>query len=120
MGNLFSGGGSGAEGSINPFSVIGSAAEALSNFLPEVSEAQGDRGALNQGLNAAYDGIADGAMSIPPVGTAIGGIMKVGGFLTKGLNALGAGTDGMTATDAVLGSPFFALTPFGLLNGLAG
>lgn len=120
MGNLFSGGGSGAEGSINPFSVIGSAAGALSNFLPEVSEAQGDRGALNQGLNAAYDGIADAAMSIPPVGTAIGGIMKVGGFLTKGLNALGAGTDGMSTADAVLGSPFFALTPFGLLNGLAG
>lgn len=119
MGNLFSGGGSGAEGGINPFSVIGSAAGALSNFLPEVSEAQGDRGALNQGLNAAYDGIADGAMSIPPVGTTIGGIMKVGGFLTKGLNALGAGTDGMTATDAVLGSPFFALT-LGLLNGLGG
>lgn len=119
MGNLFSGGGSGAEGSINPFSVIGSAAGALSNFLPEVSEAQGDRGALNQGLNAAYDGIADAAMSIPPVGTTIGGIMKVGGFLTKGLNALGAGTDGMTATDAVLGSPFFALT-LGLLNGLGG
>ena len=113
-------GGSGAVGGINPFKTIGAAADALTGFLPQTTESQGDYGALSQGLDAAYNGIADAAMGIPPVGTMIGGIMKVGGFLTKGLNALGAGTDGMTAADAVLGSPFFALTPFGLLNGLAG
>lgn len=113
-------GGSGAVGGINPFKTIGAAADALTGFLPQTTESQGDYGALSQGLDAAYNGIADAAMGIPPVGTMIGGIMKVGGFVSKGLNALGAGTDGMTAQDAILGSPFFSLTPLGLINGIFG
>jgi len=34
-------------------------------------------------------------MSMPGWGPLVGGIMKGAGFLSKGLNALGAGTDGM-------------------------
>lgn len=52
--------------------------------------------------------------------TLVGGIMKGGAMLGKGLNALGGGTDGKTTTDAILGSSFFNLTPFGLINGFGG
>ena len=52
--------------------------------------------------------------------TLVGGIMKGGAMLGKGLNALGGGTDGKTTTDAILGSSFLNLTPFGLINGFGG
>ena len=46
--------------------------------------------------------------------------MKGGSLLGKGMNALGGGTDGMTTTDAILGSSFLNLTPLGLVNGFGG
>lgn len=52
--------------------------------------------------------------------TLVGGIMKGGALLGKGINALGGGTDGMTNTDAILGSSFLSLTPLGLVNGFGG
>ena len=52
--------------------------------------------------------------------TLVGGIMKGGALLGKGVNALGGGTDGMTTTDAILGSSFLNLTPIGLVNGFGG
>lgn len=52
--------------------------------------------------------------------TLVGGIMKGGAMLGKGMNALGGGTSGMTSTDAILGSSFFNLTPVGLVNGFGG
>ena len=52
--------------------------------------------------------------------TLVGGIMKGGALLGKGLNTLGGGTDGMTSTDAILGSSFLSLTPLGLVNGFGG
>ena len=113
-------GSGGISSSISPFSMVGSAADALTNFLPQATELEGDSGALAAGLQGAYDGIANAAMSIPPVGTMIGGIMKAGNLLGRGLNALGGGTDGMTTQDAILGSPFFNLTPLGMINGFFG
>lgn len=113
-------GGSGGIGSINPFSAVGAAADALTNFLPQASEMSGDAGGVAAGLQGAWDGISDVAMAIPPVGTMVGGIMKAANFVGRGLNALGAGTDGMSVQDAILGSPFFNLTPFGLINGIFG
>jgi len=35
-------------------------------------------------------------MSFGPIGALVGGIMKAGSFVGKGLNAAGLGTDGMT------------------------
>lgn len=113
-------GSGGISGSISPFSMVGSAADTLTNFLPQATELEGDSGQLAAGLQGAYDGIANAAMSIPPVGTVIGGIMKASNFLGRGLNALGGGTDGMTIQDAILGSPFFNLTPLGMINGFFG
>lgn len=52
--------------------------------------------------------------------TLVGGIMKGGALLGKGVNALGGGTSGMTSTDAILGSSFLNLTPIGLVNGFGG
>jgi hypothetical protein len=71
-------------------------------------------------MDSVYDGISDAAMSFGPVGMLAGGIMKGGALLGKGLNALGGGTDGMTNTDAILGSSFLSLTPLGLINGFGG
>ena len=55
-----------------------------------------------------------------PYGALIGGIMKGGSLLGKGINAIGGGTDGQTTLDSVLGSSFLNLTPLGLINGFFG
>ena len=71
-------------------------------------------------MDTVYDGISDAAMSFGPVGMMVGGIMKGGKLLGGALNSIGGGTDGMTTTDAILGSSFLNLTPIGLLNGFGG
>ena len=71
-------------------------------------------------MDSVYDGISDAAMSLGPVGMLVGGIMKGGAMLGKGVNALGGGTDGQTTVDAILGSSFLSLTPIGLINGFGG
>nr|DAH12161.1 MAG TPA: hypothetical protein [Caudoviricetes sp.]DAV60201.1 MAG TPA: hypothetical protein [Caudoviricetes sp.] len=38
-------------------------------------------------------------MGFTPVGTIIGGAMKVGGFVGDALSSMGVGTDQMTTTD---------------------
>lgn len=124
MGSMISSmlpGGSGAGiGSLNPYGAIGAAADTITNMLPQATEMSGDAGGLAAGLDAAYDGISDAAMAIPPVGTMIGGVMKAGKLVGRAMNALGAGTDGMSNIDAILGSPFFNLTPLGMINGIFG
>lgn len=113
--------GSGANSSsINPFSMIGAGADMLTNFLPQPTEYSGDAGNISAGIDSAWDGASSAMMGFPPIGTAIGGIMKGSKFLGRAVNALGAGTDGMTTQDAILGSPLFNLTPFGLINGIFG
>ena len=99
---------------------VGAAADMLGSFMPEKDEYSGTKGDLTQTLDSTYDNIANTLMAIPGLGTLAGGIMKAGSFLGKGVNALGGGTDGMTNTDAILGSSFLNLTPFGLINGFGG
>ena len=41
-------------------------------------------------------------------------------LLGHGVKAMGGGTDGMTTTDAVLGSAFLQATPIGMINGFGG
>lgn len=64
-------------------------------FLPEKDEYSGAKGELTQTLDTAYDNIANAAMAIPGIGAAVGGLMKLGSFGSKAVNALGGGTDGM-------------------------
>ena len=99
---------------------IGAASDLLGSFLPQKSEYDGPKGDITQTADQVYDGISDAAMAFGPVGMLVGGIMKGGSLLGKGLNAIGGGTDGMTTTDAILGSSFLNITPIGLINGFGG
>lgn len=69
-----------------------SALSAASAFLPGKSELKGPNAGLTAGLDSAYDAAANAVSTINPL---IGGIMKANGFVNKGLNAIGGGTDGM-------------------------
>lgn len=99
---------------------IGAASDLVGSFMPQKTEYDGAKGDITQTMDSVYDGISDAAMSFGTVGMLAGGIMKGGALLSKGLNALGGGTDGMTSTDAILGSSFLSLTPLGLINGFGG
>lgn len=99
---------------------IGAASDLIGAFMPQKTEYEGDKGDITQTMDYVYDGISDAAMAFGPVGMLVGGIMKGGSLLGKGVNALGGGTDGMTNTDAILGSSFLSLTPLGLVNGFGG
>lgn len=80
-------------------------------------------GTAKGGNIAAIGGaVADIASSFLPVKTElmVGGIMKGGKLLGGVMNSVGGGTDGMTTTDAILGSSFLNLTPIGLINGFGG
>lgn len=100
--------------------IIGATSDLIGGFMPEKDEYSGEKGDITQTLDTVYDSISDAAMAFGPWGQLIGGIMKGGAMLGKGLNALGGGTDGKTTTDAILGSSFLNLTPFGLINGFGG
>ena len=99
----------------NTFYTIGQGADILGSLLPQNSAYSGFYGGITQGLDTAYDQASNYIMSVNPL---VGDIMKTGSFVNKGLNALGIGTDGQTATDAILGSSFLGLTPIGLANNL--
>lgn len=99
---------------------IGAASDLIGSFMPQKTEYDGAKGDITQTMDSVYNGISDAAMSFGPVGMLVGGIMKGGALLGKGVNALGGGTDGMTSTDAILGSSFLSLTPLGLVNGFGG
>ena len=99
---------------------IGAASDLVGSFMPQKTEYAGAKGDITQTMDSIYDGISTAAMSFGPIGMLVGGIMKGGALLGKGVNALGGGTDGMTNTDAILGSSFLNLTPLGLVNGFGG
>lgn len=104
----------------NIAAIGGAVADIASSFLPEKTEYAGAKGGITQTMDSVYDGISDTAMSFGPIGTMVGGIMKGGKLLGGVMNSVGGGTDGMTTTDAILGSSFLNLTPIGLINGFGG
>ena len=73
----------------------GAAADLIGSFMPRKTEYDGPKGNITETMDTVYDSISDAAMSIPGPGMMIGGIMKAGAILGKGMNALGGGTDGM-------------------------
>lgn len=103
---------------------IGAAAgmglDLINSFLPQRSEYNGTYGGVTQGMDTAYDTVANAVGMIPGIGTAASLIMKAGSGLGKVVGKLGGGTDGMTKTDSILGSSFLNLTPIGLINGFGG
>lgn len=104
----------------NIAAIGGAGADIASSFLPEKTEYAGAKGGITQTMDSVYDGISDAAMSFGPIGMMVGGIMKGGKLLGGVMNSVGGGTDGMTTIDAILGSSFLNLTPFGLINGFGG
>lgn len=100
--------------------IAGAVSDLAGSFLPEKTEYNGPKGDITQTMDSVYDGISDAAMSFGPVGMMVGGIMKGGKLLGGVMNSVGGGTDGMTTTDAILGSSFLNLTPIGLINGFGG
>lgn len=112
--------GAGFKGAGGVWGATGAASDIIGSLLPQKSEYAGEKGNITAGMDKAYDTISDAVAVIPGLGTASSAIMKGGALLGKGVNALGGGTDGMTTTDAILGSSFLNLTPMGLINGFGG
>lgn len=100
---------------VSPWISVGSSV--IGGFLPQKTEYAGAKGAVTAGIDQVYDSASDAMMQINP---AIGGLMKGAGFLSKGINALGGGTDGMTTSDAILSSNLLQWTPLGMINGFGG
>lgn len=98
----------------------GAITNGLGTFLPDKSVYSGDKGDIAKSADSIYDTASDVIGTIPGWGTIAGLGMKGAGLLSKGISALGGGTDGMTFTDSLLGSNFFQLTPMGLINGFGG
>lgn len=101
-------------------SLGGAANELFTTAFGEKNEYQGDKGAITQGLDKSYDTIQSVASSFGPIGQMVSLGMSANKLLGNVANKLGGGTDGMTTTDAILGSSFLQLTPFGLINGFGG
>ena len=101
----------------NTMNVAGQVADLIGGFLPENKAYQGDKGAITQGLDKGYDAASNMMMSVNPL---IGGAMKVGGLVSKGINAITGGTDGMTTADGILSSTLGNLTGLGIINSAFG
>lgn len=104
----------------NIASAAGGVIQNFGSFIPEKSVYSGTNGDITRTADSIYDTASDVVGSIPGWGTVAGLAMKGVGVLSKGVAALGGGTDGMTKTDALLSSNFFQLTPMGLINGFFG
>lgn len=100
--------------------IVGAASDLVGSFMPQKTEYNGAKGNITQTMDSIYDGISDVAMAFGPAGMLTAATWKLRALLGKGMNALGGGTDGMTTTDAILGSSFLNLTPLGLVNGFGG
>ena len=100
--------------------LVGATSDLVGSFMPQKTEYNGAKGNITQTLDSVYDGISDIAMAFGPAGMLTAATWKLRALLGKGVNALGGGTDGMTTTDAILGSSFLNLTPLGLVNGFGG
>lgn len=101
----------------NTMNIAGGIADILGGFLPEKNEYQGPKGNITRAIDTGYDTASDIAMSINPI---IGGAMKVGSFVSDGINAITGGTDGMTTTDAIFGSTLGNLLGVGIINSAFG
>lgn len=92
-----------AGAAINPYglgmSVVGSA---LGAAMGPSKEYTGKYGGITQTMDTVYDLAQVGVNAIPGAGQIISGAMA----LNKGLSNIFGSTDGMTKTDAILGSAF--------------
>ena len=99
---------------------VGTAIDAVGSFMPTKSVYSGEKGNVAATADSIYDTASDIIGMVPGWGTIASLAMKGNALLSKGVSALGGGTDGMTTADALLGSNFFQMTPMGLINGFGG
>lgn len=92
----------------------------FTNIAGERDEFSGKEGALAKSMESGYDAIADKAAQFGPYGQLLSLGMKANKFVGNVVGKLGGSTDGMTKADSILGSPFFQMTPLGLINGFGG
>lgn len=92
----------------------------VTGIFGQKNEYQGDSGQITQTMDSIYDTIQTGAAAFGPIGQLVSLGMAANKFLGNTANKLGAGTDGMTTVDAILGSSFMQMTPLGLVNGIFG
>lgn len=104
----------------NLTSAVGTAIDAVGSFMPTKSVYSGEKGNVAATADSIYDTASDIIGMVPGWGTIASLAMKGKALLSKGVSALGGGTDGMTTADALLGSNFFQMTPMGLINGFGG
>lgn len=118
----FNGGMANIAGSMTNVANLGSTALGAINSLTSLDkkrEYQGDKGAITQGLDMAWDLGASAASFAGPVGAAVGLGMNALKTVGNVANKLGAGTDAMTTQDAILGSSLFNWN-LGMINGALG
>ena len=99
---------------------LGMADTVLTGIMGEKNEYAGPKGDITRGMDGAYDIIQQAAGNFGPIGQVVSLGMQANKMLGNVANKLGVGTDGMTTTDAIMGSAFMQLTPFGLINGFGG
>lgn len=99
---------------------LGMADTVLTGIMGEKGEYAGPKGDITRGMDGAYDTIQQAAGNFGPIGQFVSLGMQANKMLGNVANKLGGGTDGMTTTDAIMGSAFMQLTPFGLINGFGG
>lgn len=104
----------------NLTSAVGTAIDAVGSFMPTKSVYSGEKGNVAATADSIYDTASDIIGMVPGWGTIASLAMKGNALLSKGVSALGGGTDEMTTADALLGSNFFQMTPMGLINGFGG
>ena len=74
---------------------------------------------LTKTADVAYDGVANVAQSLGPVGKIVGTAMKTASAAGNIIQEMGGGTNQQTTADKWMDSPFFSWN-IGLLNGFAG
>lgn len=99
---------------------LGIANTAFTGLFGEKEEYSGEKGDVARTADSAYDSIQNLAGNFGPIGKVVSLGMGANKLLGNVANKLGAGTSGMTSTDAILGSSFLQLTPLGIINGVGG
>ena len=93
---------------------------AFTGLFGEKEEYSGEKGDVTRTIDSTYDSVQNLAGSLGPIGQVVSLGMDANKLLGNVANKLGAGTSGMTTTDALLGSSFLQLTPIGMINGFGG
>lgn len=101
----------------NFYGTVASLGSAVLGNRPEYN---GDKGYITQTGDVVYDALGNAISTIPGWGQAVWAGMQGAKLLGKVAGKLGAGTDGMTGFDSVMGISGLNITPLALINGAFG